>query len=722
MAVPCIQTLRIDKLSGHFPSLCVFTVPQRLRTLRTETWMAEQQQSSIMTAAQMTAAASGKGEDGENEAPGAGIIGDLIVAAPRMHRITTFPLELAEPPAGALYNEPLMCFVAVMPRDVLLWDTDTGKNANVFVDTSVDAEITCSCFDDRKRKLYLGRQDGSILTINLQNGALMKQGHVHKGSVTAIIYNDEDRCLIAGASDGSLTVYDDEPQAFLDDMRMVTKAHPLDITAVAYSYELSLIITGDREGCIRCWDFQDLKMMADITNAHKSPVTAITAMGPYPYFVSGDGEGKMIVWTSRSHPQPYQCLYTYSNTHVLPEVFDPWEEEEKDRLLANIAATNAANEAQKAANAEKVANAAAGAGAASTPRKGGLTNQASKTNLFVAHEDDGEGDDADQGRRNSVLPEIKIPPIYALGGAGAANPPSREGGKRGVSFAPGADGTPNAGAGGLSPTRQTSNGTGTTGEGGGEGTSTGSPPSGTNSPSGSRPASRDLAIKNAASADSVSRKMKKLMQKTQAKAKAVAALAASANKGGIGGPAGPKNTQAEQEEIMANLNKNMRMTVLVEQIMDDYAQKHAAVEGSFDPYNYHRQRNRKYRLSLTLEDLDDDSDQNPHGIILPPPPAGKRMDARTKAWRQRLRLRSANVPVAVTAMRIIMPEYEDEIEARLEARRKEEEEKEKEKEAEAAAGREGSETDFSWAPASSVTGDGNGSVASKKYKVDPSYH
>lgn len=261
--VPCLQSWRIDEISGFLPSHCVLISPSRLREEPMEIWMVEQM--SEYSSGGGGAAAGGAGilagpKEADPDAFPPGIVGDLIVTTPRMHRLPSLSIDLNEPPAAALYNPTLTCFVTAVGRDVSLWDADTGRQEEIFPD-SAPSDISCACFDDRKRKLFLGRVDGVVQALNLQNGATMKVGEVHRGSVTAVLYNDADRCIISAASDGSLAVYDDEPQTELEDLRLVRNAHPVDITAMAYSYELSLIVTGDRNGGIRCWDFQDLKMV-----------------------------------------------------------------------------------------------------------------------------------------------------------------------------------------------------------------------------------------------------------------------------------------------------------------------------------------------------------------------------------------------------------------------------------------------------------------------------
>lgn len=139
-----------------------------------------------------------------------GFVGDLIVGAPRLHRITSLPSETTDIAAAALFNKEMMNFVSVMARDVLLWHVDSGTRAGAFCSISA-SEYTTACFDDRERKLFLGCYDGELSAINLANGAFMKAGAA-SAAITKILYHVAARCLVCGCADGALYVFDDEPQ------------------------------------------------------------------------------------------------------------------------------------------------------------------------------------------------------------------------------------------------------------------------------------------------------------------------------------------------------------------------------------------------------------------------------------------------------------------------------------------------------------------------------
>ena len=265
--------------------------------------------------------------------------------------MASYALDLAEPPAAVLHCAPAATLVAAMPRDIVLWDAATGAPAGAFVDAAGGpaAEATAACLDDRARKLFVGRADGAVAALNLQNGALMKAStaQVGAGAVTALVYADADRCLLAAAG-ASLAVYDDEPQGALLDLRAVRHAHAVDIAALALAQPHALVATGDRDGHLRAWDFQDLKLVADAPGAHRAPITAIVAFGARPLLASADAEGRMVVWAiapgGAAAASRLVAVAALANDYRLPEVYDPEEEAARPMAAATGTAATSADD------------------------------------------------------------------------------------------------------------------------------------------------------------------------------------------------------------------------------------------------------------------------------------------------------------------------------------------------------------------------------------------
>jgi len=204
--VPCVMTYRADALAASPPRLCAITVAPRYRG-KTDAWMAEQRKAGV-------GAEEADGGGGDGEALGPGVVGDIVVAAPRLHRVVSIPMDATEPPAAVLYNPVMAHFLSVTQRDVLLYDYDTGKVTSIFSTVATPGvELSAAVLDDRCRKLFVGRQDGSIVAVNLQNGAIMKSTvpDLPLQTVLAMVYDHRDRLLIA-VGGKALAVFDDETQ------------------------------------------------------------------------------------------------------------------------------------------------------------------------------------------------------------------------------------------------------------------------------------------------------------------------------------------------------------------------------------------------------------------------------------------------------------------------------------------------------------------------------
>lgn len=236
--------MTVEQLIGHPIHCATFALPRRLRRHRTIGWMVEHTDVHP--------------SEVEHHA---GFVGDLIVAAPKLHRVTSLPIDATEIPVAAIYNPTLHNFVTVMSRDAFVWDVDDGRRLAAFCDLSKGHDFNAACFDDRMRKFFLGRADSCIITVNLNNGAEMKCGET-LGQVSRMVYHRRGRCLIVGTMRGALMVLDDEPQTHLGDLRHIEAAHPSAISSLAVSEELGIIVTGDYHGNIRFWAFEDMRCVS----------------------------------------------------------------------------------------------------------------------------------------------------------------------------------------------------------------------------------------------------------------------------------------------------------------------------------------------------------------------------------------------------------------------------------------------------------------------------
>ena len=89
-----------------------------------------------------------------------------------------------------------------------------------------------------------------------------------------------------------------------EQLRRVTGAHKSTITAIKFSYHLSLIATGTEGGEVAVWDYE-LSQLLNIVQGHSpegGAVTAIEFLNPYPVMVTAGEDCKICLWAVRPVP------------------------------------------------------------------------------------------------------------------------------------------------------------------------------------------------------------------------------------------------------------------------------------------------------------------------------------------------------------------------------------------------------------------------------------
>jgi WD40 repeat protein len=97
------------------------------------------------------------------------------------------------------WNEVKSTVITVSECNVIVWDALVGSV--IFFNENVQADITASCLDDRKRKVILGNLEGDIIVVNPANGVRMKSGstyHKISAAVATLSYLDGKQQFVAG--------------------------------------------------------------------------------------------------------------------------------------------------------------------------------------------------------------------------------------------------------------------------------------------------------------------------------------------------------------------------------------------------------------------------------------------------------------------------------------------------------------------------------------------
>ncbi len=204
----------------------------------------------------------------------------------------------------ALYNPTTFTFITVSVKFVKIWDANTGKVTRVYRNLST-TDITSMCLDFRQRKFILGDHDGYLRCFDFLNGAEMKEfsyeetsDKAHLDEISRLVYCDEHATVVSVSWDRSICIHDEVEAEEGVLLRKIENSHRRDITALAYSHNLSLIATGSNDSALKIWDYEFARLEANLIG-HTSAITCVLFLDPFPALISCDVGGNIIMWATR---------------------------------------------------------------------------------------------------------------------------------------------------------------------------------------------------------------------------------------------------------------------------------------------------------------------------------------------------------------------------------------------------------------------------------------
>jgi WD40 repeat protein len=164
------------------------------------------------------------------------------------------------PPVCVLCASSLLMVITVHAKDVIYWDIVSGEVIKRVTDFSA-SEIMSACLDDRERKLIAGFSDGNITVFNCLNGSKLRTYGPLLHAVRFLIYTP-DKTIICVAGVGDILIFDDlvEDDEIPDACLREFRGHDADVVSICYSYDMALIATSDLKGTVIVWDYQFLSI------------------------------------------------------------------------------------------------------------------------------------------------------------------------------------------------------------------------------------------------------------------------------------------------------------------------------------------------------------------------------------------------------------------------------------------------------------------------------
>ena len=135
--------------------------------------------------------------------------------------------------------------------------------------------------------------------------------------VDMILIWEEKMNQIIYADKQGYFVYNESDEKTSEQLRRVYGGHTSAITAIKFSYHLSLIATGTESGEVAVWDYE-LSNILGICLVSSQPVeiTQISFLDPYPVMVTASADCRICLWGVRPIPSKYAyiCLYSFINS------------------------------------------------------------------------------------------------------------------------------------------------------------------------------------------------------------------------------------------------------------------------------------------------------------------------------------------------------------------------------------------------------------------------
>lgn len=170
------------------------------------------------------------------------------------------------PIVGVLYND---VFQQIISGDslgsVCVWDARTGKLQFDFKSADRESKLTCMAFDESKRRLYTGGEDGVVKLWNFSSGQLLQSYTMPQPSeLTDLLWAREgpNTFVVGLAWDRRIYVWPDsrkqtvEPQYILEGSSGL--GHTDDITCISrLSSSTGLLASGGDDGYVVYWKIQE---------------------------------------------------------------------------------------------------------------------------------------------------------------------------------------------------------------------------------------------------------------------------------------------------------------------------------------------------------------------------------------------------------------------------------------------------------------------------------
>jgi len=226
-------------------------------------------------------------------------------------------------------------------------------------------EISACCLDDRKRKIVIGDIKGRINIYNCSNGQEMKSVHrPYDSAVCSLDYYDEAKRFLAGFVGGQVAIFDEnvmeecllvrQIEVFGNlhrqlsdqkgiDLNLVNARTPIvqrtfrkihhdnnklqkEMLCARFDPRSEGVVTVDStDGMLCIWDYASSKSIIEVQacNKYTTQIVQMIILSPYPFIITSDSNGNLIVWGSKGYRWIGKSLFGFVNINPVHSDMEP---------------------------------------------------------------------------------------------------------------------------------------------------------------------------------------------------------------------------------------------------------------------------------------------------------------------------------------------------------------------------------------------------------------
>jgi WD40 repeat protein len=192
-----------------------------------------------------------------------------------------------------LLSDGLRLLSAAEDGRVRAWDFRTGQNLATYV--NLDIPVSALAVNEQQEQLALAAA-GRILILDLETRRLIQDWEAHGDTITRLLWNEEQRCLLSASLDGTVKIWDVKRHAPNRPGLITTlDAHPLGVNDIALGPEAEKLLSAGNDHTVKIWTLTNGRRIQTL-EGHRYGVTALAMAHKGRWALSTSADHTIGVW------------------------------------------------------------------------------------------------------------------------------------------------------------------------------------------------------------------------------------------------------------------------------------------------------------------------------------------------------------------------------------------------------------------------------------------